>query len=162
SDRGPGLAVCAAGRALRGAYPRAAAGGRRGRGVPGDRADAQADDPLLRAGVLAADRAHGQPGGARPVQRDRGPVSRGRGPRRLAPARSSLPVELYHGDELAVPGTRQPQPRSCSWRSGCSTSATSMSTDTFGFYTPKSVRDHENRADAAGFGVVQPPTARSP
>jgi hypothetical protein len=33
-----------------------------------------------------------------------------------------------------------------------------MITDTFGFYTRKSVRDHENQADAAGFGVVLPPS----
>jgi len=37
--------------------------------------------------------------------------------------------------------------------------ATPMVTDTFRFYiyTRKSVRDHENQADAAGLGVVLPP-----
>src|SRR5499425_1679911 len=37
------------------------------------------------------------------------------------------------------------------------TSATSIVTDTFGFYTRKSVRDHGSQADAAGFGFVLPP-----
>src|SRR5262249_61217911 len=32
-----------------------------------------------------------------------------------------------------------------------------MLTDTFGFYTRKSVRDHGSQADAAGFGCVLPP-----
>ncbi len=77
-------------------------GRRRGRGLPGTRAYAQADHPHGRPGRPAAHRAHRQPGRTRRLQPRRRRLPRQRGPWRLASPRPEVPVGVRPGHELTA------------------------------------------------------------
>ena len=77
--------------------------GRRGRGLPGARADAQAHHPHRRPGRPAAHRPHRQPGRTRRLQPRRRRLPRQRRPRLLAPPRPPVPLGLHHRHELTRP-----------------------------------------------------------